>query len=143
MRRGRSSRRESQHRRVQTDGPNRPHQRSLPGLPSPQRENGSIGFQPMACSKIGWHGLRYSATHGYVFAAQDTRGRYKSDGVWHMLTDDGPDGVDICAWLAKQPWCDGKIGMIGTSYVGGTQHALALANAPQLATVIPVDAMSN
>ena len=85
----------------------------------------------------------YYATHGYVFVAQDTRGRYGSEGVWHLLTDDGPDGVDCAAWIAKQPWCNGKIGMIGTSYVGGTQHALAMAGSPHLKTVIPVDAMSN
>ena len=54
---------------------------------------------------------------------QDTRGRFKSDGVWHMLTDDGPDGVDAAAWIARQPWSNGAIGMMGTSYVGGTQHA--------------------
>ncbi|MCA9132294.1 MAG: CocE/NonD family hydrolase, partial [Planctomycetales bacterium] len=85
----------------------------------------------------------YYATHGYVFVAQDTRGRYNSEGVWHMLTDDGPDGVDCAAWIGQQSWSDGKIGMIGTSYVGGTQHAMALAGAPQLKTVIPVDAMAN
>ena len=85
----------------------------------------------------------YFATHGYVFVAQDTRGRYESEGIWHMLTDDGPDGVDCAAWIAGQPWCDGKIGMIGTSYVGGTQHAVALAGSPHVKTVIPVDAMSN
>ena len=33
--------------------------------------------------------------------------------------------------------------MIGTSYVGGTQHALAMERPPQLMTAIPVDAMSN
>lgn len=86
---------------------------------------------------------RYYATHGYVFIAQDTRGRYRSQGIWHMLTDDGPDGVDCAAWIGQQPWSDGKVGMIGTSYVGGTQHAMALAGAPELKTVIPVDAMSN
>lgn len=86
---------------------------------------------------------KYFATHGYVFVAQDTRGRYKSEGVWHMLTDDGPDGVDCAAWIGKQPWSNGKIGMIGTSYYGGTQHAMAMAGAPELKTVIPVDAMAN
>ncbi len=86
---------------------------------------------------------KYFATHGYVFVAQDTRGRYKSEGVWHMLTDDGPDGVDCAAWIGSQPWSNGKIGMIGTSYYGGTQHAMAMAGAPELKTVIPVDAMSN
>jgi hypothetical protein len=85
----------------------------------------------------------YYATHGYVFVAQDTRGRYASEGIWHLLTDDGPDGVDCAAWIAKQPWSNGKIGMIGTSYVGGTQHALAMAGSPYVKTVIPVDAMSN
>ena len=85
----------------------------------------------------------YYAARGYVFIAQDTRGRYASEGVWHMMTDDGPDGVDCAAWIGRQPWSNGKIGMIGTSYVGGTQHAMALAGAPELATVIPVDAMSN
>jgi putative CocE/NonD family hydrolase len=85
----------------------------------------------------------YYAQHGYVFVAQDTRGRYASEGVWHMMTDDGRDGVDCAAWIAAQPWSDGKIGMIGTSYVGGTQHAMALEKTPQLTTVIPVDAVSN
>ena len=85
----------------------------------------------------------YFAAAGYVFVAQDTRGRYKSDGVWHWLTDDGPDGADTAAWIAKQPWANGKIGMIGTSYVGGTQHALAMHGSPHLTTVIPVDAVCN
>ncbi|MBL9129562.1 MAG: CocE/NonD family hydrolase [Verrucomicrobiaceae bacterium] len=88
------------------------------------------------------HG-EYFAQHGYIFVAQDTRGRYGSEGVWHWMTDDGPDGVDCAKWIIAQPWSDGKIGMIGTSYVGGTQHAMALAKAPGLATVIPVDAVSN
>lgn len=85
----------------------------------------------------------YFAAHGYVFVAQDTRGRFDSEGVWHMMTDDGRDGVDCAAWIGRQPWSSGKIGMIGTSYVGGTQHALAMEKAPELATVIPVDAVSN
>ena len=85
----------------------------------------------------------YFARHGYVFVAQDTRGRFASEGVWHMMTDDGPDGVDCAAWIGRQPWSNARIGMIGTSYVGGTQHAMALARAPELATVIPVDAMSD
>lgn len=86
---------------------------------------------------------RYYASHGYAFVAQDTRGRYKSEGVWHMLTDDGIDGADAAAWIADQPWSDGKIGMIGTSYIGGTQHAMAMEKVPELVTIIPVDAMSN
>lgn len=85
----------------------------------------------------------YYAARGYAFVAQDTRGRYQSEGVWHWMTDDGPDGCDTADWLVKQPWSNGRFGMIGTSYVGGTQHAMAMANAPGLTTVIPVDAVCN
>lgn len=85
----------------------------------------------------------YYAARGYVFVAQDTRGRWKSEGIWRMLVDDGPDGQDTADWIAAQEWSDGKIGMIGVSYFGGTQHALALAGSPHLKTVIPADAMSN
>ncbi|MBA4018249.1 MAG: antibiotic hydrolase [Pirellula sp.] len=86
---------------------------------------------------------RYFASHGYTAVVQDTRGRYNSGGVWRWLTDDGPDGVDAAAWIAEQPWSSGRIGMMGGSYVGGTQHALAMAGSPYLKTVIPVDAVSN
>lgn len=85
----------------------------------------------------------YYAARGYVFVAQDTRGRYQSEGIWRWLSDDGPDGVDTAAWIAQQPWSNGRIGMIGTSYVGGTQHALAMEGSPHLTTIIPVDAVCN
>ncbi len=86
---------------------------------------------------------QYYAARGYVFVAQDTRGRYGSEGTWHWMTDDGPDGADTAEWIAAQPWSNGRIGMIGTSYVGGTQHALAIEGSPHLRTVIPVDAVCN
>jgi hypothetical protein len=83
------------------------------------------------------------AARGYVGIAQDTRGRYGSEGVWHMMTDDVADGFDTAAWIVKQPWSDGGFGTVGTSYPGGTQHALALSNPPGLKAVIPVDAVAN
>jgi predicted acyl esterase len=86
---------------------------------------------------------KYFASHGYVVIVQDTRGRYRSEGVRHWMTDDGSDGFDCAAWIAEQPWSDGRIGMMGTSYVGGTQHALAMSGSQHLKTVIPVDAVSN
>ena len=63
---------------------------------------------------------------GYVVVAIDARGRYDSDGThylfWH--TDwrqggfEGQDVYDCLAWLGKQPWSTGKIGMTGPSYLG-------------------------
>jgi putative CocE/NonD family hydrolase len=83
------------------------------------------------------------AAHGYAVVVQDTRGRYKSEGVWHWLTDDGPDGLDTDDWISRQPWSNGDVGMWGISYLGGTAHALALAGDRHLKTVIPIDAVSD
>jgi len=59
------------------------------------------------------------------------------------IRDDPHDGFDTAQWIVAQPWSDGTIGTIGTSYAGATQHALAIANAPGVKAMIPVDAMSN
>ncbi len=85
----------------------------------------------------------YFASHGYAVVVQDTRGRHKSEGVWHMLTDDGPDGYDTADWIGNQAWSNGDVGTAGISYFGGTQHALAMSGARPLKTVFPVDAMSD
>ncbi len=86
---------------------------------------------------------QWFASRGYSVVMNDVRGRYRSEGVWRLILDDGRDGYDIVEWIAKQPWSAGKIGTIGTSYPGGTQHALAEMNPPHLTTMIPVDALSN
>ena len=83
------------------------------------------------------------AQHGYAVVRNDVRGRFRSEGVWRMVLDDGRDGYDTIEWIARQPWSNGKTGMIGTSYPGGTQHAAAEMNPPHLTTIIPVDALSN
>ena len=74
---------------------------------------------------------------------QDVRGRYRSEGHWSGNRDDGADGSDLLKWIGEQPWSNGKVGTMGTSYGGATQHAMAIANAPNLAAMVPVDAMSN
>jgi putative CocE/NonD family hydrolase len=81
--------------------------------------------------------------NGYAYVAQDTRGRYASEGTWKFLVDDARDGEQAVNWIAQQPWSNGKVGTIGTSYVGGTQHALAMRRPNALVTSIPVDAVSN
>jgi hypothetical protein len=83
------------------------------------------------------------AARGYAVVVNDCRGRHASEGRWRMLLDDPSDGADVVKWIAEQTWSTGKIGTFGTSYVGGTQHALACANPPGLACMIPVDSVSN
>ncbi|HLN32918.1 MAG TPA: CocE/NonD family hydrolase [Gemmataceae bacterium] len=86
---------------------------------------------------------RWFCARGYAVVINDVRGRYASEGLWRMLVDDPNDGFDIVGWIGQQPWCNGKLGTFGTSYVGGTQHALAIARPPHLACMIPVDSVSN
>ncbi len=69
---------------------------------------------------------------------QDVRGRYASEGVFDALNQEGPDGYDTLNWIAAQPWSDGKIGMIGGSYLGIAQWQVALLNNPHLKAIFPV-----
>jgi putative CocE/NonD family hydrolase len=85
----------------------------------------------------------YFVERGYVAIGQNVRGRYGSGGRWYPLRDDVHDGYDMAEWLGRQPWFSGKLGTVGTSYPGGTQHALAMSNPPHLAAMVPVDSMSN
>ena len=85
----------------------------------------------------------FFARLGYVAIVQDVRGRYHSEGTWHGFAAEVPDGYDTAAWIAAQPWCDGHLGMVGGSYTGGTQHAMALSGAPALTAMVPTYALSN
>jgi uncharacterized protein len=85
----------------------------------------------------------YFVPRGYVVVFQDVRGRYKSEGRWHPIRDDPNDGFDTAKWIGTQPWSDGSIGTMGSSYEGATQHALAIANAPYVKAMVPRNAMSD
>ncbi len=86
---------------------------------------------------------RYYAERGFVVVANDVRGRYASEGTWRLIADDPDDGFEVVEWIARQEWSNGKVGTFGTSYPGGTQHALAERNPPHLTAMVPVDAVSN
>jgi putative CocE/NonD family hydrolase len=76
--------------------------------------------------------------HGYAVVVQDVRGRYASEGVFQPLEQEPEDGDDTLNWIAHQPWCDGKIGMMGGSYLGIVQWKVAVLNNPHLKAIFPV-----
>ncbi len=80
---------------------------------------------------------RYYTRRGYVFAVQDCRGRFSSPGIWEPFINEPQDGYDSIEWLASQPWSNGKVGMIGGSYVGWVQWWAARERPPHLVTIIP------
>jgi putative CocE/NonD family hydrolase len=112
------------------------------GKPAPGRFPTLLTRTPYNKDGVSGDG-RYYAERGYVVVANDVRGRYASEGTWRMMDDDPQDGYELVEWIARQDWSDGKVGTFGTSYPGGTQHALAEMNPPHLTTMIPIDALSN
>jgi uncharacterized protein len=83
------------------------------------------------------------ATHGYVVVVQDVRGRYTSEGEWYPFRHESADGYDTVEWVAALPYSNGKVGMMGGSYVGATQMLAAIAHPPHLAGICPVVTASN
>ena len=82
----------------------------------------------------------YFASHGYTFALVDVRGRGNSGGEFEPFANEPRDGHDVVEWLAKQPFCDGKVAMWGGSYAGFDQWATTKEFPPHLATIVPAAA---
>ncbi len=73
---------------------------------------------------------RYVSRRGCALVVQDTRGRYQSGGGPRLaFIDDGwgehRDGHDTIRWIARQPWCNGRVATWGVSSMGVTQNMLA------------------
>ena len=74
---------------------------------------------------------------GYVCVVQDVRGRFASEGHYETYTHEAEDGFDTINWIAEQPWCDGTVGMFGTSYMAQTQWLAAAKQPPALRALAP------
>ena len=83
------------------------------------------------------------AQNGFALVIQDTRGRFTSEGEFYCFVDDIEDGYDTVEWAASQPWSNGRIGMVGASYVGATQWLAATTRPPHLVALVPNVTASN
>jgi len=78
------------------------------------------------------------ASHGFVVAVQDSRGKHESEGIYSPPAGhEAEDGYDAVDWISKQPWSNGKVGTIGCSYPGEVQAAQAPLRHPNLICMIP------
>ena len=80
---------------------------------------------------------------GYAVVAVDSRGLRASKGKWEPYIHEAQDGYDIQQWVGHQPWCNGNIGMFGTSYPAYTQVAPAQYRSPYVKALMPVSAQSD
>ncbi|MFC2164133.1 CocE/NonD family hydrolase [Acidobacteriota bacterium] len=80
----------------------------------------------------------FFVNHGYAVIVQDVRGRGDSEGKeFDFYFPDGEDGYDSIEWIAEQPWCDGKVGMMGLSYLAAVQWLAAREKPSHLVCITP------
>jgi uncharacterized protein len=79
----------------------------------------------------------YLAGHGFACVRVDIRGSGESDGVLvdEYLEQEQRDAEDVLAWLAEQPWCDGRTGMMGISWGGFAALQVAARRPPSLGAI--------
>ncbi|MGH8518055.1 MAG: CocE/NonD family hydrolase, partial [Panacagrimonas sp.] len=83
-----------------------------------------------------------SAAHGYVGVVAYTRGKKRRDGRIIPFEHERQDVRTVIEWIAKQPWSDGRVAMIGQGYSGFAAWAV-LKNPPAaLKAVVTADPMA-
>jgi predicted acyl esterase len=94
----------------------------------------------------GYSAKKYTDA-GYAFVMQDVRGKGHSEGFYEAFIPDLEDGYDTVEWVAKQPWSNGRVGMVGASALGITSNLAAMAAPPHLVAafviVAPYDQLLN
>ena len=98
-------------------------------LPYRKRDMTRPGDEP----KHAWF-----AGHGYASVRVDLQGAGDSYGVMRdeYAAQELKDGKEVIAWLAKQPWCTGKVGMFGISWGGFNALQVAALKPPALKAIV-------
>lgn len=83
--------------------------------------------------------------YGFAFARVDLRGSGDSEGelVDEYLQQEQDDAVEVIAWLARQPWSTGAVGMRGISWGGFACFQAAAQHPPALKAIMPHCATDN
>lgn len=73
---------------------------------------------------------------GYAYVQQNERGKFFSEGEWDILGPPRTDGADAIAWIAAQPWSNGKVGLAGCSSTAEWQMGAAALRPPALGAMV-------
>ena len=86
----------------------------------------------------------YFVSRGYAHVIAESRGTGISEGSYGVFSAaEQRDGYDLVEWIAKQPWCNGSVGMLGMSYFGMIQWLVAAQRPPHLKAIFPLDAATD
>ncbi len=76
--------------------------------------------------------------HGYAVVRVDSRGAGCSPGIMDPMSQREIEDLYQCIeWAGAEPWCNGKVGMLGISYYAMNQWRVAARHPPHLAAIIP------
>jgi predicted acyl esterase len=119
-------------------------------LPTPKRGGGfKVAMQyrllrmPEPVSFSAWTSWEapdpaHWVSRGYAVVNCDLRGCGSSEGVGDLLsTAESEDYHDLIEWAAAQPWCSGRVGLNGVSYLALSQYGAAATQPPSLAAICP------
>ena len=87
----------------------------------------------------------YFAAQGYAAIRVDMRGSGESDGLLadEYLGQEQDDALAVIAWIARQPWCTGAVGMQGKSWGGFNALQVAARRPPALKAIITTFSTDN
>jgi len=81
---------------------------------------------------------------GYTIVSPDPRGAWMSQGnLTFFSSQEAADGYDLIEWIAAQRWSNGKVGMLGVSYLAISQWFIAATQPPSLAAICPWEGVSD
>jgi putative CocE/NonD family hydrolase len=78
------------------------------------------------------------AERGFQVLVQSTRGTFGSGGAFDPLRQEREDGLATLEWMAKQPWFGGSVVLVGGSYLGYVQWAMADRLLPEVKAMVPM-----
>ncbi len=98
------------------------------------------------CSYMTWETVDPErwVPDGYAVVRIDSRGAGRSPGFMDFYSRrEIQDFYDCIEWAARQPWCTGKIGLLGISYYAITQWLVAAKQPPHLTAILPWEGASD
>jgi uncharacterized protein len=81
--------------------------------------------------------VRPLAERGFQVILQSVRGTFGSGGAFEPMRNEREDGLATLEWVLKQPWFGDSIVLVGLSYLGYVQWAVADRLPPEVKAMIP------
>lgn len=79
---------------------------------------------------------RHYVEAGFIYVIEDCRGTGEAEGVFDKYVQEAADGEDTLAFLLAAPWCDGRIAMVGHSYMASCSVSAAALGSGKLSAIV-------